>query len=229
MKTEKQKIFNRFCTSCGGVFDWDNALKRLHKLNKEAENQDNWRDSKKATKVMKERDQLNRDIQEVRSFEREFQETLELIELAHAEEDTETCESAEKDLERHHIYAEKLRIKSLLSGELDNNDCFLDIHSGAGVQKRKTGHKCAYVSTHRWQSAKNFKIELLQENLGEEAGIKSATLKLYGNKAFGWAKTESGVHRLVRISPFDFKRTPPHKLCFGMGLSCARQHHSYSY
>ena len=158
MKTEKQKnIPTDSGTSCGVVFDWDNALKRLHKLNKEAENQDIWRDSKKATKVMKKRDQLNRDIQEVRSFEREFQETLELIELAHAEEDTETCESAEKDLERHHIYAEKLRIKSLLSGELDNNDCFLDIHSGAGGTEAQDWAQMLLRLYTRWAERQNFK------------------------------------------------------------------------
>ena len=136
-------------------------------------------------------------------MDQEFNDSLELIALAEAEGDAAIVSEAEAKL--HGIAQEiaRLEIQSLLSGEADANDCFLEIHAGAGGTESQDWANMLLRMYVRWAESRGFKSELLEESVGEEAGIKSATIKISGHNAYGWSKTESGVHRLVRISPFD--------------------------
>ncbi len=152
---------------------------------------------------MRERDQLQRDIEEVKTLSQSLSDCVEMIELAEAEGDAETLTVSSQDLIDLEKESQKLRLKSLLSGPADHMDCYVELHAGAGGTEAQDWAQMLLRLYSRWAERRGFKIELLQETAGEEAGIKSATLKFSGDKAFGWTKTESGVHRLVRISPFD--------------------------
>lgn len=143
-------------------------------------------------------------IENYRSLDRDFHDNLDMIELAEAEADADLTAEAERAL---HLVAKKiskLEIESLLSGEADGNNCFIEIHPGAGGTESQDWALMLYRMYTRWASNhQGYKVEIVDEQSGEEAGIKSATIKVIGHNAYGWAKTESGVHRLVRISPFD--------------------------
>ena len=128
---------------------------------------------------------------------------MELAEIADSEKDEAMLAEAEKSLDRIAAHLSKLEIESLLSGEADAYDCFLEINSGAGGTESQDWASMLMRMYLRWAQKRGFKTEIVDENEGEEAGIKSATIKISGHNAYGWAKTESGVHRLVRISPFD--------------------------
>jgi len=136
-------------------------------------------------------------------LEREFQESLELIEMAEAEGDDAIVAEAEAALRQVAKKISKLEIESLLSGEADGSNCFIEIHPGAGGTESQDWAEMLYRMYVRWAGHRGYKVDILEEQAGEEAGIKSATVKVMGHNAFGWAKTESGIHRLVRISPFD--------------------------
>lgn len=128
---------------------------------------------------------------------------MELIELADMEDDAETMAEAEADLEVIAKKFAKLEAESLLSGEADGNNAFLEVHPGAGGTESHDWSSILYRMYTRWANANGYKCDIIDEQAGEEAGIKSATIKVSGHNAYGWLKTESGVHRLVRISPFD--------------------------
>lgn len=136
-------------------------------------------------------------------MDQDFRDSLELIELGEAEGDTGIVNDAEKKLQALADEMRQLEIQSLLSGEADANDCFMEIHPGAGGTESQDWASILLRMYMRWAEKRGFDVELVDEQPGEEAGIKSATLKISGNNAYGWSKTESGVHRLVRISPFD--------------------------
>ena len=152
---------------------------------------------------MRERTSTEKHLAEYRALEQEFDDTLELIALAEEEEDAETLDDAEKALAALQAVAAKRQLESLLSGEADGNDCFLEIHAGAGGTESQDWAEMLVRMYTRWADAHGYKVEWLEESLGEEAGIKSTTLRINGENAYGWLKTESGVHRLVRISPYD--------------------------
>lgn len=187
----------------GGVFDWDQALLNLNDLNTQAENPNLWNNPQQAQQVMKERDQLSESVEIIRKLEADLINTCELIELAEAEGDQGTLSEAEADLTTLETLAQRLRLESLLSGEADSNDCFLEIHAGAGGTEAQDWAEMLLRMYLRWSESKGYKTELLEESPGEEAGIKSTTIRISGLRAYGWLKTESGIHRLVRISPFD--------------------------
>jgi peptide chain release factor 2 len=152
---------------------------------------------------MRERTALERALNGFLALERELNDTVELIDLAEAEGDTAVVDEAAKTLEALRDRAVKQQLESLLSGEADANDCFLEVHAGAGGTESQDWAAMLVRMYVRWAERRGFKIEWIQESPGEEAGIKSATVRFSGPNAYGWAKTESGVHRLVRISPFD--------------------------
>ena len=152
---------------------------------------------------MRERTALERSLKGFETLERELNDTVELIDLAEAEGDTALVEDGAKTLEALRQRAAKQQLESLLSGEADANDCYLEIHAGAGGTESQDWAAMLLRMYVRWAERRGFKVEWIQESPGEEAGIKSATVRLSGENAYGWAKTESGVHRLVRISPFD--------------------------
>ena len=152
---------------------------------------------------MRERTHLENAIEGYRALERELAENLELAEMAEAEGETAMVDEAQKALTALRERAAKLELESLLSGEADANDCYLEVNAGAGGTEAQDWALMLMRMYTRWAEQHDYKVEWLDETSGEEAGIKSATIQVKGHNAYGWLKTESGVHRLVRISPFD--------------------------
>ena len=153
--------------------------------------------------VLRERTRLDRAIDSYRRIEREVDEAVELIGLGEAEGDSGIVAEAEAGLEALRAEAARREIESLLSGEADANDCYLEVHAGAGGTEAQDWAEMLLRMYVRWAEQHGHKVEWLEESQGEEAGLKSATIRVKGHNAYGWLKTESGVHRLVRISPYD--------------------------
>ncbi len=152
---------------------------------------------------MRERTKLESAVALYRNLETDLSDSLELIEMGEAEGDEAIVKDAEATLRAVHGRAQSAEVETLLSGEADGNDAFLEIHAGAGgTESQDWANMLARMYT-RWAEKRGMKVELIEESPGEEAGLKSATVKVRGENAYGWLKTEAGVHRLVRISPFD--------------------------
>ncbi|MFN3389443.1 MAG: peptide chain release factor 2 [Allosphingosinicella sp.] len=183
--------------------DWDVALRRLDELNARVEDQALWDDPKAAQEVMRERRRLDEAIAATRAIEQELNDTLELIEMAEAEGDEGLVDDAVKSLGELAERAERDKVKALLAGEADANDTYIEINSGAGGTESNDWAGMLERMYTRWAERNGMKVELIDKHPGEQAGVKSATLLLKGENAYGYAKTESGVHRLVRISPYD--------------------------
>ena len=152
---------------------------------------------------MRERTRLDGALRSFRDIEQELSDTVELIELGEAESDADVVAEAKSALAALRDNVARRELESLLSGEADGNDCFLEVHAGAGGTESQDWAQMLMRMYTRWAEQHGCRIEWLEESAGEEAGIKSATVKVIGANAYGWLKTESGVHRLVRISPFD--------------------------
>jgi len=152
---------------------------------------------------MRERGRLSEQIDGVKRLERDVADALGLIELAEAEGDADTANAAAEDLKRLAQEAKKREIESLLSGEADGNDAFVEVNSGSGGTEAQDWAEMLMRMYSRWAEQHGYKVVLTEESAGEQAGLKSATIQISGPNAYGWLKTESGVHRLVRISPFD--------------------------
>ncbi|MEP0235411.1 peptide chain release factor 2 [Roseibium sp.] len=183
--------------------DWDQALVRLDELNAASEDPELWNDPAKAQKMMRERQQLDDGINGVRGLEQDLADNIELIELGEMEDDQSVIADAEEALRGLKNKVNELQLNSLLSGEADANDTYLEINSGAGGTESQDWASMLLRMYRRWAEKRGFKVVVLEYHDGEEAGIKSATLLIKGENAYGWLKTESGVHRLVRISPYD--------------------------
>ena len=162
---------------------------------------------------MRERTKVEASIKEVDSLYGDLRDISDLLELAEAEDDADVMAEAEAAMKELLGRAQKAQLKTLLSGEADENDCFLQVQAGAGGTEAQDWAEMLLRMYTRWADHHGYQVEWLEESPGEEAGIKSATLKISGLNAYGWLKTESGVHRLVRISPYD---------------SSARRHTSFS-
>jgi peptide chain release factor 2 len=193
--------------------DWDRAVRRLHELNARVEDPKLWDDPKQAQAVMQERRRLEEAIEAVTAITRERDDTVELMEMAEAEGDTGMVDDGVRALAELAARAEKDKIKALLAGEADANDSYIEINAGAGGTESQDWAEMLQRLYTRWAERHGMKVELIDHHSGEQAGIKSATLLVKGENAYGYAKTESGVHRLVRISPYD---------------SAARRHTSFS-
>lgn len=152
---------------------------------------------------MRERTQLESSLNNIDELASELAEGIELIELGELENDTGLVLDVETSIETLHARAQEAELQTLLSGEADANDCYLEINAGAGGTEAQDWAEMLSRMYVRWCESKGYKVEWLAESPGEEAGIKSVTLKVSGQNAYGWLKTESGVHRLVRISPYD--------------------------
>ena len=152
---------------------------------------------------MRERTRLDAAVADCNAIARDLDDNLDLIELGEAEDDGDVVAEAEAALARLQELAAKKQLESLLSGEADGNDCYLEVNAGAGGTEAQDWAQMLLRMYVRWADAHDFKIDWLEESPGEEAGLKSATVQVKGVNAYGWLKTESGVHRLVRISPFD--------------------------
>ena len=193
--------------------NWDTAERRLDELNARSEDPDLWNDPAKAQKVMRDRQQLADKIDGYKALAQELQDNQDLIELGEMEDDAEVVAEAEAALSKLKDRAAEKEIEALLDGEADGNDTYLEINAGAGGTESCDWASMLARMYVRWAEKRGYKVELQSMSAGEEAGIKSATYLIKGANAYGWLKSESGVHRLVRISPYD---------------SAARRHTSFS-
>ncbi|HUZ73617.1 MAG TPA: peptide chain release factor 2 [Stellaceae bacterium] len=183
--------------------DWDNATRRLAELNALAEQPNLWDEPRRAQALMRERTRLDQGVNGYRAIAREFEDALGLAELADAEGDSGVLDDAQATLARLRAEVKKRELESLLSGEADGNDAYVEVHAGQGGTEAQDWAEMLLRMYTRWADQHGYKVEWLEESPGEGAGIKSATVKINGPNAYGWLKTESGVHRLVRISPYD--------------------------
>lgn len=162
-----------------------------------------WDNPQRAQTLLAERNRLEESIQTFSKQEQDLKDTVELLELAEAEDDQSVLDEGRQALENLRAQVQKAELEALLCGEADSNDTFLELHAGAGGTEAQDWTDILLRMYTRWAEKHNYKVELLEQSDGEEAGIKSAVIKISGHNAYGWLKTESGVHRLVRISPFD--------------------------
>ncbi len=187
----------------GGVFDWDVALRKLDELNARVEDPTLWDRPTEAQAVSRERAALAAKVEAVRGIERDVKDALEYAELADMESDEDSLNDARAQLKAIKERAGRAELEALLSGEADGNDAYIEINSGAGGTESCDWAGILLRMYTRWANAHGMTTELIEETDGDQAGIKSATLLVKGQNAYGWLKTEAGVHRLVRISPYD--------------------------
>ncbi|WP_282120492.1 peptide chain release factor 2 [Ruegeria atlantica] len=183
--------------------DYETAPHRLEEFNARVEDPNLWDNPENAQKLMRERQMLVDAIETYESIKTDLSDNIELIELGEMEEDEEVVTDAEDAIQKLGAKAAKKELEALLDGEADGNDTFLEINSGAGGTESCDWASMLARMYVRWAEKKGYTVELQSETAGEEAGIKSAAYKISGHNAYGWLKSESGVHRLVRISPFD--------------------------
>ncbi len=186
-----------------GVFDIENRKAQLATLEKQVSAPDLWNDPEKAQKLMQEKSYIEQPVKEIEKLSQDLEDAVILVELGESENDPSIVEEAENEIANLLKAAQKMQIISMFSGEADENDCFIEIHSGAGGTESCDWAAMLLRMYTRWADLRGFTYEIIDENPGEEAGIKSVTIRISGQYAFGWARHESGVHRLVRISPFD--------------------------
>ena len=190
-------------TCSGGVFDWDPALRKLDELNARVEDPSLWDNAEAAQALMRERTRLASQIDAVKSLARDLTDALGYAEMADEEGAEASLDEARAQLQALKERGGRAELEALLSGEADGNDAFVEINSGAGGTESNDWAGMLLRMYSRWANAHGMEVEFLEETSGEQAGIKSVTLQVKGTNAYGWLKTEAGVHRLVRISPFD--------------------------
>ena len=206
MRAEVQNIvadIEKSVTLLAQRLDVETAQHRLEEFNARVEDPNLWDDPAAAQKLMRDRQMLVDAMQTHDRIKQDLSDNIELIELGEMEEDDEVVSDAEAALKSLALTAAQKELEALLDGEADGNDTFLEINSGAGGTESCDWAAMLARMYVRWAEKKGYKVELQSESAGEEAGIKSATYKISGLNAYGWMKSESGVHRLVRISPFD--------------------------
>ena len=183
--------------------NWDTVSHRLEEFNARVEDPDLWNNPDSAQKLMRERQTLVDAVAVHDSIAQDLNDNVEMIELGEMEDDQEVISDAQSALNELAKKAAAKELEALLNGEADSNDTFLEVHSGAGGTESCDWASMLARMYLRWSEKAGYKIEMQSETPGEEAGIKSVTYKISGQNAYGWLKSESGVHRLVRISPFD--------------------------
>ncbi|SEN41702.1 bacterial peptide chain release factor 2 (bRF-2) [Paracoccus alcaliphilus] len=216
MRAETQSTIDAIRKSLsllGQRMDWQTAPHRLEEMNAMIEAGDLWSDPARAQKLMRERQALLDAIETYRRIDTDLSANAEMVELAEEEGDGELVAEAEANLKELAALAAQKELEALLNGEADANDTFLEIHAGAGGTESCDWASMLARMYVRWAEKKGYEVELMSETSGDEAGIRSAAYKITGHNAYGWLKSESGVHRLVRISPYD---------------SAARRHTSFS-
>ncbi len=187
----------------GGIFDYDDKREKLEEVLLELENPDVWSDPPRAQQLGKEKASLESVVIGLANALQALEDASELLELAAAEEDEATVAEVTTDLDVVEESVAALEFRRMFSGEMDENNAFLDIQSGAGGTEAQDWAEMLLRMYLRWGEARGFKTELIEVSDGDVAGIKSATVRFEGSYAFGWLRTETGVHRLVRKSPFD--------------------------
>jgi peptide chain release factor 2 len=216
MRAETQstiEAIRRSLTLLGQRLDWQTAPHRLEEMNAMIEDGDLWSDPARAQKLMRERQALSDAIDTYRRIEDDLNANAEMVELADMEGDADLVAESEANLKALAKLSAQKELEALLNGEADANDTFLEVNAGAGGTESCDWASMLARMYVRWAEKKGYEVELLSETGGDEAGIRSAGYKISGHNAYGWLKSESGVHRLVRISPYD---------------SAARRHTSFS-
>lgn len=216
MRAEGQAYIDRIEAALSLVrqsLDWERALRRLDELNARVQDPNLWNDPKEAQAISREQKQLESAVNTVNEISSEMSDAIEFVEMGEAEGEDDIVNDGIKSLERLAERADADKVQALLSGEADGNDTYLEIHAGAGGTESQDWAEMLFRMYSRWAERRGFKVETVEYQAGDQAGIKSATILIKGENAFGYAKTESGVHRLVRISPYD---------------SSARRHTSFS-
>jgi peptide chain release factor 2 len=216
MRAEGQAHIDRIEAALALVrrsLDWERALRRLDELNARVEDPRLWDDPKQAEAVMRERRRLDAAVGTVKLASSEMADAIEFIELGEAEGDDDTVNEGLASLAALAAKADADKVQALLSGEADANDAYIEVHAGAGGTESQDWAEMLQRMYTRWAERHGYKVDMVDYHAGEQAGIKSCTLLIKGENAYGYAKTESGVHRLVRISPYD---------------SSARRHTSFS-
>lgn len=188
---------------CGGIFDYDLKQERLEEVNGELEQSEVWNSPEKAQALGKERVALEQTIQTLDRIERAINDVQGLLDLAIEAEDQDTFEEAQFELSQVEDLLAQLEFRRMFSGKHDQADCYLDIQSGSGGTEAQDWAEMLLRMYLRWIEAKGFNADIIEVSDGDVAGIKSATVKVSGEYAYGWLRTETGVHRLVRKSPFD--------------------------
>ena len=216
MRAEALSYINRIEAALALVrqsLDWERALRRLDELNARVQDPALWDKPKEAQAISREQKTLEAAVNTVNQIAAEMADAVEFIEMGEAEGEESIVEDGLATLASLAERADADKVQALLSGEVDGNDTYLEIHAGAGGTESQDWAEMLLRMYARWAERRGFKVETVEYQAGEQAGIKSATLLLKGENAYGYAKTESGVHRLVRISPYD---------------SSARRHTSFS-
>jgi len=216
MRAEGQALVDRIEAALALVkksLDWDRALRRLDELEARVADPDLWNDPKAAQAISREHKQLKDAVGTVREISGEMADAVEYVDMGETEDDDAVIADGIASLTALATRADRDKVKALLSGEVDGNDTYLEIHAGAGGTESQDWAEMLLRMYARWAERRGFKVETVEYQGGDQAGIKSATLLIKGENAYGYAKTESGVHRLVRISPYD---------------SSARRHTSFS-
>ena len=216
MRAEGQAFIDRIEAALSLVrqsLDWERALRRLDELDVRVQDPALWNDPKEAQAISREQKRLESAIGTVREISQEMKDAVEFIEMGDAEGDDDIAQEGLASLARLAERADADKVQALLAGEADANDTYVEIHAGAGGTESQDWAEMLFRMYARWAEQRGYKVETVGYQAGDQAGIKSATLLVKGENAYGYAKTESGVHRLVRISPYD---------------SSARRHTSFS-
>ncbi|MEQ5786554.1 peptide chain release factor 2 [Erythrobacter sp. NFXS35] len=216
MRAEAQAYINRIEAALVLVrqsLDWERALRRLDELNARVQDPTLWDNPKQAQAISREQKTLETAVNTVNEISAEMRDAVEFIEMGEAEGEDAIIDDGMATLASLADRADADKVQALLSGEVDGNDTYLEIHAGAGGTESQDWAEMLLRMYARWAEQRGFKVETVEYQAGDQAGIKSATLLIKGDNAYGYAKTESGVHRLVRISPYD---------------SSARRHTSFS-
>ncbi|MCL9981997.1 MAG: peptide chain release factor 2 [Erythrobacter sp.] len=216
MRAEAQAYINRIEAALALVrlsLDWERALRRLDELNARVQDPALWDNPKQAQAISREQKSLENAVNTVNEISAEMADAVEFITMGEAEGEESIVDDGLATLQRLAERADADKVQALLSGEADGNDTYLEIHAGAGGTESQDWAEMLLRMYARWAERRGFKVDTVEYQAGEQAGIKSATLLIKGDNAYGYAKTESGVHRLVRISPYD---------------SSARRHTSFS-
>ncbi len=200
---EKIKILKQEIYHLKNNIDWDKSNTELKSLIKKSETDGFWNDPKNAQNIMKEIKLKENMINLVNRINQDYHDLKDLIELAETENDNDLIKELDNSLNDLIIKSTKYKIETMFSNQNDFSNCFLEIHAGAGGTEAQDWALMLQRMYFRWAEKKGFKVKIIEESPGDEAGIKSSTLMFIGDYANGWTRTETGVHRLVRISPFD--------------------------
>ena len=185
------------------MFEKKNIKKELNTLEKSLEKETDWNDYEKINKKLKKKNYLSNFIKSLKSFEQNFSDTLELLEVTDESINPKLFAELENELILNKEKISSLYLETLMSGKADNKNALVEIHSGAGGVESQDWVEMLLRMYSKWAESKKFSLSLIDQSTGEEAGLKAVTIKIEGDNAYGWLKLETGVHRLVRISPFD--------------------------